>query len=192
MTGYQTAQILYLALLGAAVVGWFFAQNRANWGKITQQAMIWAFIFVGVIAGVGLWGDISRTIQPQQSVISEGVIELPKAPDGHFYATVEVNGEPIRFMVDTGATAVVMTKSDAKTAGLDVDTLAFIGRANTANGTVGTAPVRLESISLGGVTDRNFRAYVNEGEMDHSLLGMSYLGRFSRVEIQPDRLLLTR
>ena len=66
------------------------------------------------------------------------------------------------------------------------------GRAMTAHGEVRTAPVRLDSVELGPVLDRNVRAWVNEGEMDKSLLGMSYLQRWNRIEITGNALVLSR
>lgn len=193
MTGDDTARLLYLALLGGAVVLWFLAQNRASPGKVTQQALVWALIFVGVIAAVGLWGDIRQTVMPGQAVsVQEGRIELPRAPDGHYYMTAQVNGAPVRFVVDTGATEIVLAQADAERAGIDTGGLAYVGRAMTANGEVRTAPVVLDSLSVGPVTDRRLRAVVNEGEMTGSLLGMSYLQRFSNVQIGNGRLLLER
>ena len=193
MTGDDTARLLYLALLGSAVVLWFFAQNRESLGKVTQQALIWGLIFLGVIAAVGLWGDIRNTVTPGQAVFGEeGRIELPRAPDGHYYLTAEVNGAPITFVVDTGATNIVLNQEDAALAGLDPATLDYYGRATTANGEVRTAPVTLDHIAVGAVEDDRIRAYVNEGELDRSLLGMDYLQRFSSVEISGGKLILNR
>ena len=62
----------------------------------------------------------------------------------------------------------------------------------TANGPVRTAPVRLEDVALGPFHDRDVRAFVNEGEMSKSLLGMEYLNRFARLEINGGRLILER
>lgn len=193
MTEFDYARVFYLVLLGGAVVLWFFAQNRNSLGKVTQQAMVWALIFVGVIAAVGLWGDIRNTVMPGQAVLAEGGrIELPRAPDGHYYLTAEVNGEPIRFVVDTGASQIVLTKSDAEKAGLATADLDFVGRAYTANGEVRTAPVRLDRVSVGPLVDEDVRAVVNEGELDQSLLGMEYLQLFTSVEITNGTLVLTR
>lgn len=193
MSGDDTASLIYLSLLGGAIVLWFFAQNRASLGKVTQQALVWALIFVGVIAAVGLWGDIRRTVTPAQSAVIEGDrVILPRAPDGHYYLTAQVNGAPIDFVIDTGATQVVLSKPDAARAGLNTEELAYIGRAFTANGEVRTAPVRLEEIVIGPLVDRDVRAVVNEGDLGTSLLGMSYLQRFSSIEITGNRLVLTR
>lgn len=193
MTGDDTARLLYLALLGSAIAMWFFAQNRASLGKLTQQALVWGLIFVGVIAAVGLWGDIRGTVQPGAArVMGENAVELRRQMDGHYYVTAEVNGTPVDFVVDTGATVVVLTRKDAQAAGLDTADLAFVGRAGTANGEVRTAPVRLDSLTIGPLEDRGVAAVVNGGELGQSLLGMNYLQRFSRVEIADGKLVLTR
>ncbi len=193
MDGSDIGRLTYLILLGAVILSWFFVQNRQSLGKTLQQALVWGLLFLGVIAAFGLWSDIRQTVRPTQSVISaEGRIELPRAPDGHYYMTLQVNGADILFLVDTGASDIYLSQGDALRAGLDPAKLAFIGSAMTANGPVRTAPVRLDSIRLGGIEDRGLRAFVNEGEMRESLLGMTYLQRFSSIEIRQGALILTR
>lgn len=192
MNDFEYARVIYLVLLGSAIVLWFVAQNRASLGKVTQQALVWALIFVGAIAAVGLWGDIRQTVLPGQAVVAEGGrIVLPRAMDGHYYLAAEVNGQTVRFVVDTGASQIVLTRADARRAGLDTENLAYVGRAYTANGMVRTAPVRLDRLSVGPVVNRDVRAVVNEGELEQSLLGMDYLQRFSSVEITGGKLVLT-
>ncbi len=95
-------------------------------------------------------------------------------------------------MVDTGASEVVLSARDARKAGFDPDTLAYLGRAYTANGEVRTARVRADRLNLGGIEDRNVPLWVNEGDLDKSLLGMGYLQRWSSVEIRDGKLILTR
>jgi aspartyl protease family protein len=193
MTGDQIAQLTYLALLGVAIGFWVLMRVRGGFGQLAQYAAIWGLIFLGVIAAVGLWGDIRQTVAPQQSVaVNEGRITVPRSADGHYYLTLEVNGTPTRFMVDTGASEVVLTRAAADRAGIDTDGLAYFGRALTANGEVATAPVRLDSIGTGPLTERGFRAWVNSGEMPEPLLGMSYLNRFERIEIAGGELVLYR
>ncbi len=193
MDSFDMAHLVYLIVLGAAVVFWFVAANRDNLGKVTQQLMLWGLIFVGVIAAYGLWGDIRQTVQPSQTVFDSAQrIELPRANDGHYYLLAEVNGAPIRFVVDTGATDIVLSRRDARAAGLNPDDLAFLGQANTANGVVRTAPVRLDSIAVGDIRDTGLRAVVNDGDLHESLLGMSYLHRFSTIQISDGMLVLQR
>ena len=192
MDSDQIASLLYLSVLLVAIGGWFIVRNRNNLGQLAQMAALWGLIFLGAIAAKGLWDDIRRTTIPNQTVISDQVMELPRAPDGHFYALLEINSAPIRFMVDTGATQIVLTQKDAERAGLNPDTLPYLGRAETANGTVKTALSKVETIAFGPFLDEGIDVSVNGSDMDTSLLGMRYLNLFDRVEISRDRLILSR
>lgn len=189
----NVAQLIYLVLLGCMVAGWFFVQNRQNLGKTAQQAAVWGLIFIGVIAAVGLWSDIRDNVSPQQSYIEgQATVEVPRSSDGHYYLVLEIDGTPVEFVVDTGASDVVLTKADAENIGIDVENLFFGDIANTANGEVRTARVKLKNVRLGDITDLTIRASVNEGEMEKSLLGMSYLQRYHRIEISAGKLILQR
>ncbi len=192
MSGDNFGQLAYLVLLGLAVGGWFIAENRKNLGRTTRQAAVWGLIFIGTVAAVGLWSDISRTVMPRQSVLSSGVIEVPRAPDGHYYLVAQLNGVPVRFIVDTGASDVVLTMQDAKRVGIDTASLVYSGSASTANGTVRTAFTRIKDLQLGDIRDTGVMVSVNGGQMDGSLLGMSYLRRFQRIEIAGNKLILQR
>jgi aspartyl protease family protein len=192
MEQLDTTRLVYLVILGAVIGLWFFVQSRESLGKLAQYAAIWGLIFLGAVAVVGLWGDIRQTVQPRQSVMAEGRIELPRAPDGHYYLTAQVNDVPLRFVVDTGASQIVLSQQDARRAGIDTGSLVYTGRAFTANGEVRTAPVRLDRVEVGAIRDSDVRAVVNGGDMAGSLLGMEYLQRFSRVEITGGKLVLER
>ena len=192
MTTDQMMQITYLTLLGGAIAVSYLVSQRGQMGRVAQQASIWGLIFVGVIAAAGLWGDIRGSVAPQQAVMAGGEIVLPRQPDGHFYARLDVNGTPLTFMVDTGASQMVLSRDDAARAGIDTDGLRFIGQASTANGTVRTAQVTLDQVGFGGVMQADVPAVVNDGAMFGSLLGMSYLRNFSNIQISDDSLILTR
>ncbi len=192
MDSLEFGRLAYLVLLLIAVGGWFIAENRGNLGKSARQAAAWGLIFLGVIAAVGLWGDIRDDVLPRQSSIGEGRIEVPRAGDGHYYLVLELDGTPVQFVVDTGASDIVLTREDAERVGIDTGNLAFGGRASTANGTVRTAHVKVGELRLGDIVDRDVTVSVNGGEMDGSLLGMSYLRRFDRMEIADNKLVLSR
>ena len=146
-----------------------------------------------MIAAVGLWSDIrQRTAQRQSYDASTSTIRVPVARDGHYYLDLKVNGVPVRFAVDTGASQIVLTRKDARRVGLDPKNLDYINEAHTANGIVKSAPVRLKSVTLGPVHDQNVRATVNAGQMQDSLLGMSYLSRFATLSIKRGVLELRR
>lgn len=192
MNGDDTANLIYLGLLGGALSLSYIVASRTNLGKTLQQAGIWVLIFMGAVAVIGIWPEIKNTLTPQQAYIGDTTIVLPKARDGHYYLTLDVNGVPVDFVVDTGASQVVLTREDAVRIGLDPDTLAYLGTANTANGTVRTAAVRLDSVVLGQMRDESVRAVVNDGDMSGSLLGMTYLGKFDSITIKDNELILTR
>ncbi|MGL4280899.1 MAG: retropepsin-like aspartic protease family protein, partial [Albidovulum sp.] len=137
------------------------------------------------------WPTIRHAVRPTQAVVTEGGIEVPVSDDGHCYVTARVNDADVRFVIDTGASSVVLSGSDAERAGFDPASLTFLGTAMTANGEVPIAPVRIARFDLEGMVDEDIAASVNGGEMDTSLLGMSYLSRFEMV-LSRDRLLLKR
>lgn len=190
MTGDNIASLLYLSLLGGVIAAYFFAQSRNNLGKQAQQAAIWGLIFVGVVAVAGLWSDIRQDVAPRQNIAVSGEIEVPRQVDGHYHMRLGINGTPVDFIVDTGATDLVLSREDAQRVGFDPDSLAYTGRAQTANGTVAMARVVLDEVALGDTATYDVGASVNGGEMRGSLLGMSYLQRFGRIEIADDTLTL--
>ncbi|MDJ1016781.1 MAG: TIGR02281 family clan AA aspartic protease [Paracoccaceae bacterium] len=191
MESLDIENIIYLVVLLAFVGGWFLAEFRGGMGKAVRMAAAWALIFFAAIAAFGMWDDVRRDLIPRQAVIEDGaLIEVPRQPDGHFHLVLEVNETPVEFLVDTGATDIVFTVEDARRAGLDPDSLTFFGRARTANGDVATAFTRVDTIALGPIVHENVSVTVNSGEMPGSLLGMSYLSRFERLEISGNQLTL--
>lgn len=191
MTEEMWTRLIYLSLLLAAVGGWLMVEFRQRLGQTLRLMVAWGLIFLGVIAAVGLWNDVKPDLIPRQSVVEGGAIEVPRAEDGHFYLTLVINGTPVRFVADTGASNMVLTREDAGRLGIDPASLVYLGQARTANGTVRTARVSLPQVELGPYVDQDFPAWVNEGEMFGSLLGMDYLQLY-RVEIDGDRMILRR
>jgi aspartyl protease family protein len=191
MDGENLARLGYLGLLLAALGGWLLVEFRGRVGSALRTGAAWGLIFIGLMAGYGLWQDIRTDIIPRQSVIDGGDISVPRAADGHYYLTLTINGTPISFMADTGASTVVLTRSDARRLGIDPDGLLYLSQARTANGTVGTARVTLENVAFGPYFDQSLGAWVNEGDLDISLLGMDYLGRY-RIEIDRGEMILRR
>lgn len=195
MSPDDTASLIYLGLLALVLLGAFVAAARGGLGRMLTQAALWVLIFLGVVAGYGLWPEISRTVLPRQATVMSGelaTVEVPRALDGHYYLRMEVNGAPVTFTVDTGASDVVLSRADAVAAGIDPDRLGYLGSALTANGEVRTARVMLDELAVGDLRDRDVPAVVTDGDLRGSLLGMSYLSRFDRIEIADGMLVLTR
>ena len=186
----NTARLIYLALLLAALAGWVMVEYRNRMGQALRTGLAWAMIFIGLMAGYGLWGDIKRDIMPMQAV-QAGQVIVPRGEDGHYHPVVTIGGQPLTFMADTGATSVVLSPGDARLLGIDPARLVYTGQAVTANGVVRTASVTLKDVQLGPFHDDVVVAEVNEAEMAGSLLGMDYLGRFS-VTMAGNRMVLSR
>ena len=194
MDGDQIARLFYLGIWGTVLISYVLIARRQNIGQSLRHLLLWGLLFVGVAAGYGLWQDIAGS--NQVSVTGDGEIVLRAQRDGHFHLTLDVNSEPVRFIIDTGATDLVLSRADAARVGLDPDNLAYLGQARTANGIVGLARVTLDEVTLAHddlvIRDSNVPAFVNEGQLDVSLLGMGYLRRYARISIEGERMILER
>ena len=193
MADFEIGNLIYLVVLGGVLLGSVLLSRLNEVSKVLKEAGIWVILFVVVIAVVAGWQDI-RTAGGQFSsnVTEQGEIIIPQQRDGHYHLTLTINGAAVDFLVDTGASDIVLTQSDAEKIGFDTKQLEYWGTASTANGTVRLAVVRLKSVELGPYKDTNIRATVNEGQMSTSLLGMAYLDRFGSIQIEKDRMILRR
>ena len=112
---------------------------------------------------------------------------------GHFLLEAAINERPVTMMADTGATLVVLTFEDAERLGLSPRSLDFSGQARTANGVAKVAPLTLDRLRVAGITLRDVPAVVAEpGALGVNLLGMSFLSRLKRFEMQSGELLLVQ
>ena len=111
-------------------------------------------------------------------------------PQGHFMVDAVVNGEPVEFMVDTGASHVVLTLEDARKLGFSASNLDFTHQFESANGVVRAAPVALREFRVGQFQLYDLEAFVNGGPLPISLLGMSFLERLSGYGVARGRLVL--
>lgn len=187
LDGDDWARLVYLGLLLLFLAG-LLRSRRAF-----RDLAIWLLIIAMAVIAYGFRDTLRDELLPAAMVERpDGTLELRRRSDGHFHAEALVNGAPVRFLVDTGASQVVLSLDDARRVGLDPAHLAFVGRARTANGEVATAPVRLDSLALGGFHDTGVAASVGSGELDVALLGMSYLDRFASIAIEGDRMTLRR
>lgn len=187
------ARMFYLVLLGAAISVGVFARYRHRMGQAVQHMAIWALIFVGLVLAIGFAEPLRQQLfNDEPQAVDDRTVQFRRARDGHFYATLEINGQPVRFLVDTGATSMVLTRDDAEAAGIDTAGLSYVIRTRTANGESTAAPVRLNRVELGPFVDRDVRATVAGGDLGKSLLGMSYLELYSSFRREGDRLYLVR
>lgn len=194
MDSDQIMRLIYLGVWGTVLISYFLIARTQNIGQSLRHLILWGLIIVGVAAGYGLWQDFTR--DNSITVAGDGSVVLRAGRNGHFHIELGVNGTPVDFIIDTGASDLVLSQADAARVGIDPQSLAYLGRARTANGTVGIARVTLDEVVLAHgdleIRDQNVSAFVNEGELDISLLGMGYLRRYARIAIEGDRLILER
>lgn len=118
-------------------------------------------------------------------------IVLKAGAHGHFMVDATVDGEVIRFLVDTGASSIFLTPQDAEALGWSKERLTFSQRYETANGEIRAAPVELRSVRIGQLEFYDLPASVGEAPGSISLLGMSFLKRFESYEFRGDTMILT-
>lgn len=117
-------------------------------------------------------------------------IIIERKADGHFYADATINGQLVRFLVDTGATTVALTTRDARHVGLFFSPNEFTAIGRGASGEVRGKLVTIDRIALGHVEARQVRGAIIDDGLDISLLGQSFLSRIGSVRIAEDRMTL--
>lgn len=187
--------LLLVAVLGAALI----VRIRARPGTALKHASIWMLIAAILVLGYSYRDHFAAVkerviseLLPSQGRISEDgrAMVFKRSHGGHFVVEALVDGVPVRFLVDTGATHVVLSPDDAKRLGFETDALSYSETYRTANGLGAGAPIRLPEITLGPIVARDVRASVNRAPMGGSLLGMSFLDRLSSFTVEGDTLTL--
>jgi aspartyl protease family protein len=191
-------QLVYLVLLLTFVGGSLLVRLSARPGAALRQVTAWIAIGLVIVIGysyrdvlVDLQRRLAGELLPQRGVTtSTGAISFAARDDGHFHAEALVDGQPVLFLIDTGASDVVLSPDDARRLGFDPDRLDYTQIYQTANGQVRGAPVHLGEIVIGPIRITDLRASVNETPLPHSLLGMSFLDRLSGYEVSRGKLTL--
>jgi len=184
-------QLIYLFILLAAVIGWTLVEHRGRPGTALRALLAWGLIFIGAMAAYGIWTDLRIDGRGRMMVLDNGLVEVERSYDGHYYLRLMIGNEPVDFMVDTGATNIILSVRDATRLGIDPASLNFADEAQTANGAVWTARVQLNDVLLGPWHFDSLPAWVSNGASDGSLLGMDYLSLF-HLQFSGDRMLLRR
>jgi aspartyl protease family protein len=134
--------------------------------------------------------DTARSTAGRSGTPSVSVL-IRRNLDGKFIAQGQLNGVATAFLIDTGATAVMIKQTDAEKAGADVSNLIFTTPVQTANGTVYAAPIRLRRLTIGALQRDDIEALVAQpGTLNENLLGMSFLRRLTSYDLNGDFLTL--
>jgi len=128
---------------------------------------------------------------PRAPVHSGRSLTLEGGRDGHFEVSARIRGRAIDFMVDTGASLVILRESDAARIGIRPMRSDYTAAVSTANGRIMAAPAKLDRVELGGITVYDVPALVlPDDALWRNLLGMSFLSKLRRFEVAGGRLLL--
>jgi aspartyl protease family protein len=138
-----------------------------------------------------------NTVRPktpaQPEMLTGRKVRLTADPRGHFLADFKLNGRRVEALVDTGATAVAINASTARRIGLSLKNSDFRHSVNTANGETRAAAVMLDRIEIGRIHVQNIEAVVLEDKaLSGTLIGMSFLKRLGKFEVENGSLLLVQ
>ncbi len=202
--GDQYAEFIYMgiwaSLVGAAVIS-----RPTSIGHTLKQLVSWVGIFLILMAAYAYRYEL----QDVASRVSGGLfpgspisvtnannnrqVTLIRSANGHFSARAQISGINVTFLVDTGASQVVLSNEDAARIGINVDQLAYTTPVTTANGITRTARTRIDKLVIGSISQRDVRAMVaQKGDLQDSLLGMGFINQLRSFEIRGDRMIFTQ
>ncbi|MFN3349743.1 TIGR02281 family clan AA aspartic protease [Pseudorhodoplanes sp.] len=187
-------KIALLVFLGSSALVVF----RESIGKALQIVLVWIVIGLAIALGYtyrfemrGVYDRLMAEMVPGRAATRGRIVEIARGGGGSFDLSTRVNGGVVPMILDTGATAVVLTQDAAKAAGLPLEVLSYNVMVDTANGRTRAAAVTLDSIAVGGLVERSVPALIAQpGQLRTSLLGMSFLNRLESWEVRGDRLIL--
>jgi aspartyl protease family protein len=180
-TAYMLRTVGWLALLSSSLL----FVRRVNLRQAARTTLIWLAIAGVVVLGYAWRDPLTRLAQQVRAElvpgypIASGAGEITIAEDdgGSYRVIGSVNGQPVRFLIDTGASDIVLTGEDARAAGIDLDALDYSRPAATANGIAHSATAMVRELKVGSIVFQDVRVSVQREGLGVSLLGMSFLRR---------------
>jgi aspartyl protease family protein len=178
---------VYLLMATMLVLGGLMARREPA-AKLFTLALAWVAIFA---AGFVLFtfrdnfGWVAQRLKAEAvgAPVQQGQeTRIPMAIDGHFWVNAQVNGQDVKFLVDSGATTTTIDRATAKAAGVKVS-----GRRDlyvrTGNGVIRVASGRAGSLTIGGITRRGVALEIADND-DLNVLGMNFLSSLSRWGVE--------
>jgi aspartyl protease family protein len=187
-------KVVALVVAGGLVLALF---NR-RFTHALESAMIWVAIALLLAIGYTYRFELREVADrvlaeliPGRVAVRGHTVEVARSSGGNFAVTTQINGARVSMVLDTGASAVVLTHDAARAAGLPLEILNYSVNVETANGRARAAPVTLDRISVGSITERAVPALIAQpGQLRTNLLGMTFLNRLESWEVRGDRLMM--
>ncbi len=195
----DTQSFVFSLLLLVFLISSLIFRREIALSKALKYLALWTLI---ALVGVGLYAyryqftdfkeKMLEAINPTAVRVNDrGEMVINLSSEGHFFIDVTINGISMRFMIDTGASDIVIDKNQAQKLGINIQDLVFNKRYETANGRSYGASVVLQEVQVGNAKFHNIAASVNSAELGTPLLGMSFLRQFKKYEFYQERLVLT-
>jgi aspartyl protease family protein len=191
---YRLIQLV--AILALVSAGFFFARQRRI-GELVRKLAIWAGIALALLIGFAFRNELQDVgsrlraeLIPGTAIASNDEVVISASEDGHFYVYGNGDGVAVRFLIDTGASAIVLSPADAARIGIDTGRLTFNLPSQTANGVGFGATTTLDSLAVGPIRLTDVNVVVNQTDMSSSLLGMTFLRSLRSFEFRGDKLYL--
>ena len=203
LTNDEFARLVVLISIGIFIGGSVISGYRGRVFQAIKHFTGWMAALLVLLALYAYRGELAVVadrvigeLSPagsQINVTSTGgaanAVRIKRSWDGHFIATAMVEGNPVKMIVDTGASTVVLRIQDAKRLGIETKGLRYTVPVQTANGSSQAARVKLDGISIGNIRINNVEALIAKpGTLHQSLLGMTFLSRLRSYEFAGDYL----
>lgn len=196
-TGSDTASLVYSLLL-LVLVGSALVPRGLPIGQTLKMALGWVGIFALIFLLVSfrpelkmIWQRVTGELGlADTAAISGGPMTLRKASDGHFWVTADVNGTPVRFMVDSGASYTAMSTDAARRANVEPDRFSMKMVLNTANGIVEADRATVRELQVGTLQMRDHAVVIASAFGDTNLLGMNFLSALESWRVEGSSMIL--
>jgi aspartyl protease family protein len=192
------AALAYRIGLVVFIAGTVLTLFRERFAQAVTAALLWIAVGILLVIGYSYRFELHQVADRVLAelvpgrVVSQGrSVAVARTSGGDFAINAQINGARIAMVLDTGASSVVLTRDDAKAAGLPIEVLDYTVNIDTANGRTRAAPVTLDRIAVGNLVEQSVDALVAQpGQLKTSLLGMSFLNRLQSWEVRGDHLIL--
>ncbi len=196
------ARLAYLGAWGIALASFGVFMLRTRLGEALKAAGIWVLAFAVLIGAYSFGPELGSLKDRLMVALVPGTLVSVgngddkrfmalRGADDHFHLDGSIDGKPVSFMVDTGASIVAMDRATARSVGIDPSRLRFSQKVMTANGLASAAPVTLATVKVGDIVRHDVQAAVTDGDFGTTLLGMSFLNTLTSFDFRGERLILT-
>jgi aspartyl protease family protein len=190
--GALALKIALVVCLGGLVLALF----RENLSRALEATFFWAMVGLLLVVGYTYRFELREAADRVLAELMPGHVaghgrnvEVVRGRGGDFAVAAHVNGATVPMVLDTGASSVVLTQEAARAAGLPIEVLDYSINVDTANGRTRAAPVTLDRLAVGSLTERSVPALVvKHGQLKNNLLGMSFLNRLESWEVRGETL----